>query len=113
MDMQTRIFSLVLLVPIINWILGPLFAIWVAWILLCKRQYMDIVVGCALAVVWFLASLWMWAFYMRKLGSLTVPVAIVWFIAFYFYNRFLLNWFSKALERPEPGTVKITGSIRS
>jgi hypothetical protein len=113
MDLQTRIFSLVLLVPIINWILGPLLAIGVAWGLFCRRQYMDIFVGCALSAVWFLASLWMWAFFMPKLGSLMFPVAIAGFILFYFYNRFLLNWFAKALERAQPGTVNIGGSIRS
>jgi hypothetical protein len=113
MDKQARIFSFVLLVPLINWILGPLLAIGVALALLGKRQYMDLFVGCALSAVWGLASMWMLAFGMPKFASISVLVALVWFIGFYFYNRFLLNWFFQKLAQGAPETVKVDGSIRS
>jgi Na+/phosphate symporter len=113
MDKQVRILTYLLLVPIINWILGPLLAIGVALALLGKRQYMDLFVGCALSAGWGLASMWMLAFAMPTFGSMSVVVAIVWFISFYFYNRFLLNWFFQKLVQHEPATVKVHGSIQS
>jgi Na+/phosphate symporter len=113
MDKQARILSIVLLVPLLNWILGPLLGIGVALALLGKRQYMDHFMGCALAAGWGLASMWMLAFAMPKLGGMSVVVAIVWFIGFYFYNRFLLNWFFQKLREQESDTVKVQGRIPS